>query len=160
MGLAHLPEVRNATTLADDLLGQQGDEDNAPAVAACFPDATAAELASAAGESYLNLARQDSRHATAAESQAMQAVTLRPAGFERPRVLDQIRLAQARFVGGQPEQASQDGFHAIEMAEHVTASTRVSSRLRELVTDSEPYRELAAVRELRERLGVAVPGLN
>lgn len=160
MGTAYLSEIRGAIGTATDLQGELSAEDDAPIVAACFPDATDAELAGAGAESYANLARHDPRYAAEAERLALHAVNHRQAGFERSRVLDQIRLAQARFLGGEPEQASQDGVRAIEMAAHVTASRRVTARLAGLMTDADTFRKLAAVQEFRERLDATVDGLN
>lgn len=132
MGAAHSSEVRSAAGLAIDLYGQQDDADTSPAVVRCFPYTTDAEIASNAATGYLTLARHNPSFAVDAERQALYALANRPAGFQRSRVFDQITLAQARFVGGEREQARQDGEEAMLMAERITASRRVNARLREL----------------------------
>ncbi|HZM26779.1 MAG TPA: hypothetical protein VFB89_05455, partial [Gemmatimonadales bacterium] len=155
MGTVHLSEVRSAVGLAFDLYGQLNEEDESPAVARCFPYTTEAEIASSAAKTYRTLALHDPTFAADAERQALSALALRPPGFQRSLVFDQINLAQARFLGGEPEQACQDGAQAIEMAARVTASSRVNARLAGLMTDSEPFKKLSGVREFRERLRTA-----
>jgi hypothetical protein len=66
-------------------------------------------------------------------------------------------LARARFAAGEPEQASDDGDQAFDLAEG-SPSAMVRSRLRELLADSEPYAELPCVTELRDRLRLALHG--
>jgi hypothetical protein len=132
MGAAQTSEVRSAAGLASDLYGQQGDDDTSPAVIRCFPYTTDAEVASNAATAYLELAQHSSSFATDAERQALYALGHRPDGFHRSRVFDQITLAQARFLGGEREQAALDSEEAIRMAERITASRRVNARLREL----------------------------
>lgn len=135
MGTAHLSEVRSAVGLAVDLYGQQHDEDASPAVVRCFPYTTDAEIASNAATGYLALAQHAPSFAADAERQALYALANRPPGFQRSRVFDQVTLARARFLGGEREQASHDSEEAVQMAAHITASRRVSERLRELPID-------------------------
>ena len=157
MGTAYLPEVRSAIGLSFDLYGNASGEDVASVVAAGsrFAYASDAELAFAAAMCYGDLAEEDPRLAADAEQQALYALAHRGDGFARSRVLDQIALVRARFRGAEPDQACADGYQAIEMAADVTASQRVTSRLAELMTDSEPYQDRPAVRDLRERLALA-----
>lgn len=135
MGTAHLSEVRSAVGLAVDLFGQQHDEDASPAVVCCFPYTTDAEIASNAATGYLALAQHIPSFAADAERQAVYALAHRPPGFQRSRVFDQVTLAQARFLGGEREQAGHDSEEAVVMADHITASRRVNQRLRKLPID-------------------------
>jgi hypothetical protein len=64
-------------------------------------------------------------------------------------------LARARFVAGEPEQGCSDGDEALGLAGS-TASWMVTTRLRELLADTEPYRERPRVGEFREKLGSAL----
>lgn len=50
-----------------------------------------------------------------------------------------------------------DGDRALALAEH-SMSTMVTTRLRELITDTEPYRDMASVAEFRERLRTGLEG--
>ena len=153
MGASYGPEVRNGINLAFDLRAVAADEDTDPVVAEYWPYyASNAELPGEAAESYLDLARVQRRFGTDAETHTLRAVATREAGFARSRAFDQIGLAQARFLMGEPEQACLDGTTAIELATQITASTRVVGRLRELLADSAPYDDVTDVRELRTQL--------
>jgi hypothetical protein len=155
MGIGHLSEMRNAVNLSFDLHhdGQAGEYSSA--VAEYWPYTSEAELASVAAISYADLAVDEPRLAVASERYAEQALAHRAAGFDRSRVFDQISLARARFLACEPDQASADGTMAIEMSADVAASRRVATRLRELMIDSEPYRDRLVVRDFHERLRVA-----
>ena len=154
MGISYLPEMRSAVGLSFELYSDAPDEDIADSIAASpvFAHTSDAELASSAAWCYNDLAEEEPRLAADAEQQALYALTHRGDGFTRAKVFNQIALAQARFRGAEPDQACSDGHQAIEMAADVTASQRVTSRLAELMTDSEPYQDRPAVRDLRERL--------
>jgi hypothetical protein len=153
---AQRAEARNAVSLSFDLYGQGSGDISDAAVRDYYPYDDDAELASNAAVCYRTLAVEDRLLAGNAEDHALYALTYRGPGFTRSKVFDQIGLAQARFRKAEPDQACLDGERAIEMSAGVAASRRVVQRLRELVDDSEPYRELRSVRDFRERLLAAV----
>jgi hypothetical protein len=156
MGTGYVSEARSAVGLSFDLYGQIGDEDNASTVTACFPYTTDAELASGAAVCYRRLAEHDRPLAAEAERQALYALSHRPEGFTRSRVFDQIELARARFAAGEPDQACTDGEVALRLAGDVATSKRVVLRLHELLEDAEPYKNKSRVREMREKLRLAL----
>ena len=69
----------------------------------------------------------------------------------RNRVFSHIRLASIRFVIGEPEQACLDADLALTLAED-QSSWMIRTRLHELLTDSEPYKDLPQVAELQQRV--------
>jgi hypothetical protein len=156
MGLGYLSEMRNAIDLSFDLYRDGQDDEPSPAVAEYWPYASDAELAGMAAISYQDLAASDPNLAGASERYAQHALAHRGDGFGRSRLFDQISLARARFLVGEPDQAGVDGEKAIDMSADVVASRRVVSRLQQLMTDSEPYRDRPIVRDFRERLHVTV----
>ncbi len=120
------------------------DDDRNPAVVGYFPyfyDARGAELAGVAAECLLDLAADDPGHAAGAERHALHAVAGRDKRFARSGVFDQVNLARSRFLLGEPVQAAADGAAAMALAVQVSSSVRVRSRLSELLTASEPYRD-------------------
>ena len=110
------------------------------------------DAARLAASAFRYLARDQRSFAYNAERHVLDALAIRAGGFTRSRVFDQIGLARARFMMGEPEQACEDGSAALDMATEVAASRRVTQRLSELITDSQPYEDVSAVRDLRERL--------
>jgi hypothetical protein len=153
LGTSCLPEVQSALGMSLDLYAQASDEDRrtAPTMWHRAVDMSEAELSAMASATYLVLARNDPRLAAEAEQRTLYHLANVGGGQGRNKVFSQIRLASARFIAGEPEQASDDGEQAITVAED-TASAMVKARLRELLADSEPYAELPRVVELRERL--------
>ena len=152
---ACLPEARNALALAADLQDQAEPDDRI--VAADFihvipsPDAFDAEIASLASCTYLAAAQHERRLATQAEESTQRAVYGSGDGAGRNNLLRQVRLARARFLADEPDQACDDGDQALDLAER-SRSSMVTRRLHELYADSEPYRERPRVREFRGRL--------
>jgi hypothetical protein len=158
MGHRYLPEVRSAIGLSFELYGQISDEDRAPAVTACFPYTSDAELASSAATCYRRLSTEDPGLAGSAVAQALHALSRRPQGFARARMFDQIELTRARFLAGEPDHAASDGETALGMADRVSTSRRVAARLRELWRETEPYQAYGPVRTLRAGLREALSG--
>ncbi len=156
MGTGYLPEVRSAIGLSFELYGQLVDEDQAPAVTACFPYTTDAELASTAAAAYRTLAVDIPSLADQAASQARYALSQRPATFVRSRVFDQIELARARLLAGDPDQAAVDGQQALEAAKQVATSRRVVTGLRSLLRDADAHDRCAALDTLKYRLRTAI----
>jgi hypothetical protein len=158
MGMGYRSEVRNAINLSFDLYADAQDDEPSPAVAEYWPYTSDAELAGVAAMSYRDLAATENEPnldlAHEAERQALSALTRRADGFARSRVFDRILLARARLLKGEPEQACQDGHLAIDTAAEVPASKRVVTRLRDLITETEPFKGTPAVRDLRERLAL------
>ncbi len=145
MGPSYLAETRSALGLSFDLRATATDDDRNPAVVGYFPyfyDARGAELAGVAAECLLDLAADDPGHAAGAERHALHAVAGRDKRFARSGVFDQVNLARSRFLLGEPVQAAADGAAAaMALAVQVSSSVRVRSRLSELLTASEPYRD-------------------
>jgi hypothetical protein len=157
MGRGYLTEVRNAVNLSFDLYASAHDDEPDDAVTDYWPYTNESELAAVAAGSFAELASTDPELGRRSEEYANRAIALRPTGFTRSRVFDQIALARARFLVGEPEQASLDGAAAIDLAAAVPASRRVVVRLRELLADSAPYRDMPAVHQLHERLTAWAP---
>jgi tetratricopeptide (TPR) repeat protein len=155
IGNGCIPEARNALSLAFDLQAEANAEDQLSARHLMHvipsPDATDKELISTAAAASLVLAQHDQKLLGEAERHALRAVAHNGEPPERSGLLDLIRLARVRFAAGEPEQAAQDGQQAIMMATNTT-SAMVTTRLRDLMADSEPYSALARVREFRECL--------
>jgi hypothetical protein len=151
LGQACLPEVRSAVGLSSDLSIQATDDERLATVSVAhrLVDMSEPELSAKASDAYLVLAREDRRLASEADAHARHALHIAD-GYGRNRVLAQIRLARVRFVSGEPDQACADGEQALEMAGG-TISSMVTTRLRELLSDAEPYRDWPRVRDLRER---------
>ena len=97
------------------------------------------------------MARYDQQLASEAETQAVAAVARSVAAPGRHGLMAQIRLSRARFAMGEPDQGCEDGDQALALAGD-SMSTMVTTRLRELVVDTEPYREQPQVREFRGRV--------
>jgi hypothetical protein len=152
MGLGYLPEVRNAANLSLDLFGQSRHDEPSPVQTRYWTYTGEAEMASSVTEGYRDLARVDARLAGEAERYALQAVAHRADGYARSKVFDLVALAQARFLSAEPEQACDDGEAALALAGTVATSKRVNARLRDLVTDSGPYRDRSRVRDLRDAI--------
>lgn len=159
LGPSCLPEVRGAVGMGFDLYGQAGDEEREDLrqIAHRSIDVSEPELAAIASAAQLVLAKENPALASKVANRTLHALANLGPGYGRNRVLAQIRLARARFVGGEPDQGCDDGDQALVHAEN-TASAMVRTRLRELYADTEPYREQARVREFRERVRELVAG--
>lgn len=159
VGPSTLAEVRSAVGLAADLHDSASIDERAVVGGAVHRslDLSRAELAATTASAYLVLAQEDRRLASEAVAHTEYALAHSPRGQGRNRTLSQIRLARARFVAGEPDQACADGDEALAQAGSTT-SWMVTSRLRELYLDTEPFREQPLVRELRDRLRTVVRG--
>jgi hypothetical protein len=157
LGPSGLPEARNALGLAADLQAQADDEDRRSTQQVLHefpsPDAKTLETQVAVTSSCAMLAmtQHDRTLASQAEGQALTAMAYAEGIPARHGLLAQIRLSRVRFVGGEPEQACEDGEAALAVAGG-SMSAMVTKRLRELLADTEPYRDVPRVVELRERL--------
>jgi transcriptional regulator with XRE-family HTH domain/tetratricopeptide (TPR) repeat protein len=161
LGLSHLPEVKSTLGLAFELLAQADDEERATAPALWHRalDMSEAELSDAAASAYLALAREDPRLAAAAEEYTVAQLAKTGEGRGRDRIFGQIRLARLRLLGGEAEQACDDGEQALRLAESVN-SAMIRTKLRDLLADSEPYAAVPRVLEFRDRLRGVIAGLN
>ena len=161
LGVSALPEVRSTLSLAFDSYAQATTEElaNATALGHRALDMSEAGLHGRAAYSYLVLAREDPRLAVNAEERVLYRLSNLAQGQGRLMVIAQIHLASVRFVAGEPEQASDDGDQALDMAEQVT-SAMIRTRLRELLADSEPYACVPRVVEFRDRLRAAIARSN
>ncbi|HZM79911.1 MAG TPA: hypothetical protein VFC19_29615 [Candidatus Limnocylindrales bacterium] len=154
LGSVCLPEVRSSAALSEDLQADASDEERevlAGIAHRSSVDKAGPDLAAKAAEAYMVLAREDKRLASEAEARALQALANVGEGHGRLRALAQIRLSRVRFVGGEPDQACEDGEEALEVAGTVN-SAMIRARLRELLSDTEAYGGRPRVRELQERL--------
>lgn len=151
LGPPALPEVRSALALSTDLYDSATDDGDPTDMTHRSLDLSRAELAATAGSTYLVLAKDNQRLAREATDHTLFALAHAPAGQARNQTLSHIRLARARFAAGEPDQGCEDATRALASAEHAV-SWMVTTRLRELRQDTEPYRERPRVRELRERL--------
>jgi hypothetical protein len=157
LGPSCLPEVRGAVGMGFDLYGQAEDDEREDLrrIAHRSIDVSEPELAAIASAAQLVLAKENLALAGEVADRTRHALANLGPGYGRNRVLAQIRLARARFVGGEPDQGCDDGDQALVHAEQ-TASAMVRTRLREMYVDTERYRERARVRELRERVRAAL----
>ncbi len=147
MGVGNLPEIRSAVALSFDLLGSIGNDDENE-----LAYTSDAELAGVAACCFQDLAAEDRVHAGEAERHALYALEHRAPGFTRSQVFDQVLLARARFAQGEIDQAAADGMIALDTAASVADSERVTARLGELLTATEPYWDRSSVDDLRHRL--------
>jgi hypothetical protein len=153
LGTSCLPEIRNATSMAQGLHAHASDEDRAtaPQLWHRAQDMSTSHLSSMAGAAYLVLARGDSSLAAEAERYTLAHLSEVPSAQGRNRVFSHIRLASIRFVMGEPEQACADADLALTLAAD-QSSSMISTRLRELLADSERYAHLPEVADLQEQL--------
>jgi hypothetical protein len=161
LGPSTLPEVQSALSLSLDLYAHATDEDRATAAAAWHRaiDMSEAELSAMASATYLVLARDNPALAAEVEKCVLQHLSNVGDGQGRNRAFSTIRLARARFLAGEPEQASNDGDQALDATEHIT-SAMIRTRLRELLVESDPYADVPRVVEFRDRLRGAIAQLN
>lgn len=161
LGGSSLAEARSVLSLSFDLYSQASDDDRATASTLWHRalDMTEARLASNAGAAYLVMARRDKSLAAEAERYTLHDLANVGEGQGRNKAFGQIRLAQIRFLAGEPDQACDDGDQALDAAEHVS-SAMIRARLRELLADSDPYADIPRVVEFRDRLRAAVAQWN
>ncbi|HEX6682496.1 MAG TPA: helix-turn-helix transcriptional regulator [Candidatus Limnocylindrales bacterium] len=157
LGISCLPEVRDTLIMSHDLYARANEEDHSTASHLWHraTDTSSIELSGMAATAYLVLARQDYRLAAEAEKHTLAHLAAIGPSQGRNKVFSHIRLACARFIAHEPEQASDDGDRAIEAAER-TSSAMIRTRLRELLTESEPYADTPRVMELRDRLRTTI----
>jgi hypothetical protein len=157
LGASCLPEVQSALSLSIDLYGQASDEDRATASSLWHRaiDTSEAELSAMAAATYLVMAHDDPKLAAEVEQRTLRHLARVGDGQGRNKLFSLIRLASARFIAGEPEQACDDGERALAIADDC-ASAMVTARLRDLVADAEPYRDVLRVREMRERVRAAI----
>ncbi|GII23338.1 hypothetical protein [Planosporangium mesophilum] len=156
MGLGYLAEIRAAVSLSFDLYDKARDDEPDPAVAEYWPYTSDSELAYVAAGTFRDLDVAVGSLANDSERYAQYALAHRGDGFVRSKVFDQIALARVRFLMAEPDEACRNGEAAIDLAAAVAASKRVTTRLREMLADSQPYVDRPNVREFRERLELAV----
>lgn len=111
----------------------------------------AAELHGTTGGRLLEMAHRDAKHATAAAERIEQAIDERPGGRLRSSALDEIGLAEAFLLQGEPEEAASRGHAAVETAGQ-TSSDRVKSQLRELYEMTSYCSKVPAIADLRDRI--------
>jgi hypothetical protein len=153
LGRSALPEVRSSLNLSFDLYAQAGADERHTAVSSWHRalDMSEAGLHGRAAAAYLVLAKENRQLARYAEERTLCMLANASKGQGRDRVLSQIRLARIRFALAEPDQACEDGETALSAVTDIP-SEMVTTRLRELMTDSEPYATLPRVVELRERV--------
>jgi hypothetical protein len=144
LGPGAVREMISAIGLAQDLLGDAGDDKDDLTVYTGPAELAALALQDAA-EHTPSLAAE-------ARRQALTALDLRPEGFSRLQVFDQISVCAAGFIGIDPAQAAADGHTAPDLAAQVATYRRVTDRLVTLLRHSEPHADLPVVAGFRERL--------
>jgi len=160
LGPGRIPEVRDALSQSFDLYGQASIEDKTTVSTMWHRvmDVSVAELSAPAAVACLTLAEHDPRLAAEAEKYTMdQIANVEKSG--RGKAFGHIRLARIRFLVGEAEQACADGQQALDVAEHMKSAT-IQTRLRELLSASDPYAGVPRVVEFRDRLRVAIGRLN
>lgn len=162
LGRSHHAEARAALSRSFDLYEQADAEDRAAAPTMWHRAGVVdmeARLSSNAGAAYFVMAREDKLLTVQAEKYILLNLAKLGEGQGRNKAFGWIELARIRFLAGEPEQASQDGDRAIEAAAS-TSSTMIRLRLRELLTESEPYAKVPCVMEFRDRLQGTIARLN
>jgi len=161
LGTSALPEVKRSLNLAYELHAQAGVEDRTAAASGVHRaiDLSVAELHGRFAWAFFVLAKEDRRLAEEVEERTLLRLSSLGEGQTRNRLFSQIRLAAARFLAGEPEQACDDGHQALALAEHVT-SAMIRTRLRELLADSKPYADMPRVIEFGDRLRTTITRLN
>ncbi len=95
------------------------------------------------------------RNADTAAVMIENAISSRPAGRVRSRAFDHIGLARTRLIQGEYEGASTATETALGLLGELSSS-RVTDRLRELLTDTERHPASQAIQDLRNRLAAAL----
>ena len=110
-----------------------------------------AELEGTVGGRLLELAREDKRYAPAAADRISRAVELRGVGRLRSSALDILGLVEARLIGGEHEEAAEQGRRALDIVVQ-TPSDRVQVMLAELYANSDAAGKSPQIADLRERV--------
>ena len=105
---------------------------------------------------FRTLAEHDVSAAKSAEKHAKRALQLRADGHQRSQIFDNLSLASACFLGGDPEQA--DGHARLALASiGENSSHRTWDRLREMYRLTSRYSDSAEIEGLREEIQQALP---
>lgn len=112
----------------------------------------AAELAGTTGGRFLDLAHTNREMADEAVAEIESAIDLRRPGRLRSSALDHIGLAEARLIQGELDEAVRLGHSAADVVEQ-TCSDRARVKFAEFHQHVATFAEVAAVAELRERIG-------
>jgi transcriptional regulator with XRE-family HTH domain len=157
----HKAEARSAISMSFDLYAQADADERAAAPTMWHRAGVVQEarLSSNAADAFLVMAREDKNLTAESEKYSLLNLSNTGQGQGRNMAFGWIKLTRARFIAGEPEQASLDGDRAIEAAKR-TSSAIVGRRLRELLNDSEPYADVPRVVELRDRLRTTIAGLD
>ncbi|HEY2579266.1 MAG TPA: hypothetical protein VGI74_23410 [Streptosporangiaceae bacterium] len=94
-------------------------------------------------------------HGGTAAAMIEQAISKRPAGRVRSRAFDHIGLARTRLIQGEYEGAATAADTALGLLGELSSS-RVTDRLRELLTDTEAHAADRAILGLRDHLSAAL----
>lgn len=138
---------RRATTKAEDALAH-ADSAADPYWINYFD---AAELAGTTGGRLLDLAHEHPELASETASHIERAIALRRVGRLRSSALDQIGLAETRFIQGELEEAARLSHTALAVVEQ-TPSDRVRIKLAELYQHSTVYADVPPVADVRDRM--------
>jgi hypothetical protein len=110
-----------------------------------------AELAGVIGGRLLDFTHRDRKHGDQAVAAIGRAIQLRRPRRLRSTALDQLGLAEARILQGEPDEAARLGHQAVDTVE-ATHSGRVRVKLIELHRHTEAYAPVPSVGDLRERV--------
>jgi len=148
-------ECRRAVAMAEDTFADSNPTED-PNWIKYF---SAAELAAENGHSYRDLAyHDDTQYAKLAQPLMGRAVEgFMGTHYVRSRTLNLIGLMSTHLLENEPEQACQVADEALKLAVQVR-SARVNKRLRQTAAAAaRDFREVPAVRELGEKLVLALP---
>lgn len=110
-----------------------------------------AELAGVTGGRLLEVAHHKREYAEEAATHIERAVQMRRPQSLRSAALDQVGLAEACLIQGEPDEAARLGSEATDTVAK-THSDRVRVKLIELYDHIDPYASVPAVAELRDRI--------
>lgn len=108
----------------------------------------AAELHGTVGARYRDMARHDRRHAVDAVAHVTAALELRGPDRARNRAFDHVSLARVQLIAREPDGAAESARSALPHFD-VDRPGRLGRKLGDFVRESEPYRAVPAVADVR-----------
>jgi hypothetical protein len=150
--LGRVQDAARAVGVADEEFSHARPTDD-PAASVRRYDA--ARHAGEIGRGLWNVAVHQGHFVAEARDRLSTAVTGFGAGFARPLVIDQIKLASLVMATGDPSEAAMIGGQALD-AMGTIRSQRAADDMRDLRRFAEPHERLPGVAELIHRIGSAV----
>lgn len=148
-GHAHSGDRRRFCAAVDSALETHGDATvHDPASLRSFDPA---ELHGTIGARYRDMARHDRRHAVDAVQHVTMALALREPDRTRNRAFDLVSLARVQLLAGEPDEAAESARSAIPHFD-VHRPGRLGRKLADWVRESEPFRAVPLVTDVRDEI--------